>query len=109
MTIRDGSCTVFRMATIHMEVLVSVHGLDMQVSPNQAVLQVDPCVKEGYLFSGPSGSKFDGRVVTVEAVDEDSFAMGPYGKDVLSVYLHHAQDILSWVHRNSHSNFPMTD
>ena len=75
MTIRDGgSFTVFRMATIHMEVLVPVCWLDMQVSPNQAFLQVNPCVEEGYmyLFGGPSSSKFDGRVVMVEAVDEDS-------------------------------------
>ena len=79
---------MFRVATIHAKVLVSVCGLDMQVSPDLTVLQVDPCVKEGYLFSRPSGSKLDSRVVTVEAVNEDStewFAMGPYGKDVTCI------------------------
>ena len=69
---RHGSFTVFRMETIHTEVLVPVRGLDMQVSPNQAVLQVDPCVEEGDLFGRPSGSKFDGRVVMVETVNERS-------------------------------------
>ena len=68
----DGSSTVFRMATLHIEILVPVCGHDIQVSPDQAVLQVNPCVEEAYLFSRPSGSKFDGRVVTVEAVNEDS-------------------------------------
>ena len=47
-------------------------GLDIQVSPDLAVLQVNPCVDEGDLFGGLSGSKFDSRVVTVEAVNEDS-------------------------------------
>ena len=30
----------------------------------------DPCVEEGYLFSGPDGSKFDSRVVTVNVFNK---------------------------------------
>ena len=38
------------VATIHLEVLVCVCGLDMQVSADLAVPQVDPRVEEGYFF-----------------------------------------------------------
>ena len=47
-----------------------VRGFDMQICLNTAVLQVDPCVEEDYLFSGPGGSKFDSRVVTINILDK---------------------------------------
>ena len=40
-----------------------VCGFDMQVSLDTAILQVDPCVEEGYLFGGPDGIKFDASLV----------------------------------------------
>ena len=52
------------------EVLVPVCGLDMQVSPNLALCQVDPCVKECYLFGRLGGSEFDGRVVMVQTLNK---------------------------------------
>ena len=70
LAIRDGYFTMFRMATIHMKILVLVCGLDVQVSLNPAVLQEDFCVKEGYLFGRPGSSEFDGRVVTVKTLNE---------------------------------------
>ena len=38
------------MVTIYLEVLMYVSGLDMQVSADLAVRQVDPHVKEGHFF-----------------------------------------------------------
>ena len=71
LTIGDGSFGIFRVAIIYVKVLVSACGLDMQVSPDLAVLQFDPCVEDD-LFGRPVGSKFDSRVVTVQAVNEHS-------------------------------------
>ena len=61
---------MFRVTTIHTEVLVPVRGLDMQVSPDPSIHQVDPCVEEGYLFGRPGGSKLDGRVVMVQTLNK---------------------------------------
>ena len=36
--------------TVYSTVLVCVRGLDVQVSADLAVPQVDPCVEEGYFF-----------------------------------------------------------
>ena len=38
------------VATIHLEVLVRVRGLDMQVSSYLAILQIDPRTKESTFF-----------------------------------------------------------
>ena len=47
-----------------------VHGFDVQVGLDMAVLQVDPCDEEGYLFGRPDGSKFDSRVVTINVFNK---------------------------------------
>ena len=50
LTIGDRGFAMLWMATIHSEVLVSVRGLDMQVSADLAVPQVYPRVEEGHFF-----------------------------------------------------------
>ena len=57
------------VATIHLEVLVHVRGLDMQVSSYLAVLQVDPRVEGGNFFCQTRNRKFDGRMMTVEVIN----------------------------------------
>ena len=59
------------VATIHPEVLMCVHGLDMQVSAYQAIPQTDWC--RGKSLHQPTTSReFNGEVVTVEIFYEDS-------------------------------------
>ena len=84
-----GGCFVMsRMATVHVQILVLVCGFDTQVGLSMAVLQVDHCVEEGYLFGRPVGSKFNSRVVMFKTFNEHTqrwFAMGPYSKDVVCI------------------------
>ena len=50
LAVRNESFTVFGVAAIHANVLVFVHGFDMQVSLNPAVVQVYGCVQECYFL-----------------------------------------------------------
>ena len=50
MTIGDRGFAMLWMDAIHSEVLMCVRGLDVQVSADLAVHQVDPRVKEGHFF-----------------------------------------------------------
>ena len=59
------------MATVHSRILVLVSGFDMQVSFYQVVPQADPHIKEDNFFGRPQSSKLDGRVVTVEVLNEN--------------------------------------
>ena len=59
------------MAAIHLEVLMCVRWLHVQVSPNLAVYQVEPRVEEGYFFGSPRSCKFDGGMVTVDVFYEN--------------------------------------
>ena len=63
-----------------------VHGFSIEVCTNLAILEVDRCVQERNLFCWPGGSKFDSRVVTIQALNEVAkrlFSMDPDGKDVV--------------------------
>ena len=60
---RDGCFTVFRMATIHPEILVPVHGLDLQVNLDLAILKVDSRVQKSYLLGRPGSSELNSQVV----------------------------------------------
>ena len=53
LAIKEQSFAMMRMATIHLEVLMCVCGLDMQVSTYQAIPQVDPCIEECDFFGWP--------------------------------------------------------
>ena len=53
------------------QVFVGFNGLGMPAGFYQAVLQVDPCIREGDFFGRPRSCEFDGRVVAVEALDEN--------------------------------------
>ena len=44
LAVRDGSFTVYKVATVDVKNLVSVCGFNMQVSPDPAIFQVDSCV-----------------------------------------------------------------
>ena len=109
MAIRESGFAVFRVATVSARVLVFVCGLDMQVSPNQVIPQVDT-------FFWEITSSTD--QVTVNLMRgwwrlrlwiKAHKAGSPYihMAKMSSTHLHHAHGILSWVHRNSHSSFPM--
>ena len=47
LAIRNGCFAMFRVATVHPEILVPVHGFDVQASLDPAIFEVDPCVEEG--------------------------------------------------------------
>ena len=68
----NGSFTVFGVTTIHAKVLMFVRGFDTQVRLNPVVVQVYDRVQERYFFCLPGGSKFDGRVVMVKALNKSS-------------------------------------
>ena len=50
------------VAAVYSEVLVRVPGLDMEVSTNLAVFQVDPRIEEGDFFFRPRSCKFNSRM-----------------------------------------------
>ena len=60
------------MAAINSAVLMYVHGLDLPVSADLAIRQVDPRVEGGHFFSCPQSCKFDVGIVTVDVFFEDS-------------------------------------
>ena len=47
-----------------------VHVFSVKICHDLAILEVDRCVQKRYLFSWPGGSKFDGGVVTIKALNE---------------------------------------
>ena len=57
------------MAAIHS---MCARGLDVHVSADLAVRQVDSRVKEGHFFGRPRSCKFDGGMGTVDIFYEDS-------------------------------------
>ena len=76
------------MAAILSNVLPRVCGLDMQISTYLAFLQVDLRFKERNFFYQPRSHEFDGRMGTVEVINENSyrwFTIVPYSKDVISI------------------------
>ena len=50
LTIPNRDFVMMWVATIHLEVLMSVRGLDMHVGAYQAIPQVDSCIKEGHFI-----------------------------------------------------------
>ena len=50
LTIRNRDFAMMWVATIKREVLMCVHGLDMQVGAYQAIPQVDSCIEEGHFI-----------------------------------------------------------
>ena len=59
------------VATIHLEVLMCVHVLDIQVSAYLAIPQADSRIEEGHFIGRPQSFEFNGGVVTVEIFFED--------------------------------------
>ena len=74
LAIRNQGFAMMRVAGICLEVLVCFHGLHMHVSTYMylVIFQVDPRVKEGNLIGQPQSCEFDGRMVTVKVIKEDS-------------------------------------
>ena len=71
MTIQNRDFAMMCVATIHLEVLMCVRGLDMQVSAYQAIPQADSRIEEGHFIGRPQSCEFNGGVMTVVIFYQD--------------------------------------
>ena len=70
LAVRNGGLAMERVATIHAEILMFVRGFSVEVCTDLAILKEYRCVQKCYLFSSLGGSKFDGGVVTIKALNK---------------------------------------